>query len=46
MAIGIFSVIVVGASGRFMENFGGIRAMYTLLGMIALKSWIWQPQSG
>jgi MFS family permease len=36
MAIGIIYVIVIGSSGFIMQNFGGARTMYTLLGIIAL----------
>ena len=33
MIIGIFYVIVVGASGFIMDRFGGIRTIYTMLGI-------------
>lgn len=36
MVIGIVYVAVVGTSGFIMENFGGIRTMFTLLGIITL----------
>jgi hypothetical protein len=36
MAIGVIYVIVIGFSGMIMQNFGGARTMYTLLGIIAM----------
>lgn len=36
MIIGIIFVIVVGSSGYLMENFGGARPIYSVLGLVSL----------
>jgi MFS family permease len=36
MAVGIIYVVIIGFSGIIMQNFGGARMMYSLLGVIAL----------